>query len=112
MFGFPRNIAVSPETVQRLAELLGKESEHQPEWAKIAAEMLRGNPNMGSGYGWFGPAQTRLDFEWLINNYDRNRDGRLVRGELPPPFGKLAKAVGQRFPQLGLVASRGFGPGL
>lgn len=77
------SVAVSPAMVQRLAELLGKQSEAQPEWAKIASEMLRGNPNMGAGYGWFGPAETRLDFEWLINKYDRDRNGRLVRAEMP-----------------------------
>ena len=87
------NIAVSPEMVSRLAELLGQQSEHQPEWAKLASEMLRGNPNMGAGYGWFGPAKTRLDFEWLINNYDRNRDGRLVRDELPKFIPKRSFAV-------------------
>lgn len=77
------NIAVSPQMIEQLSKLLGEKRDGQPEWAKLASEMLRGNPNMGAGYGWYGPAETRLNLDWLVNKYDGSRDSRVSRSEFP-----------------------------
>lgn len=75
------SVPVNPAVVAKLSELMGRGD--SPEWAQMASELLRGNPFMTNGYGWYKAGQSRMTFEWLKNKYDRTRNGKVVKAELP-----------------------------
>lgn len=75
---------VSPELTQRLSQLLSQDWEGNPEWAKMASEILAGRDTMGMGKGWFKAPASRHDWKWLRSTFDKNpRDGEIERQELP-----------------------------
>jgi Ca2+-binding EF-hand superfamily protein len=39
----------------------------------------------GTGSGWFHPGQSRYDWKWLAERYDRNHDGKITRQEFEGP---------------------------
>jgi thiol-disulfide isomerase/thioredoxin len=44
-------------------------SESRPEAVRMLIDILRGS-KMGPGEGWFGPAQSRFDWKWLLQEYE------------------------------------------
>jgi hypothetical protein len=55
-----------------------------PEWVAMLIDILKGS-QLGPGEGWFkkAVAQTRYDWADARRRLDRNRDGRVDRGEFP-----------------------------
>ena len=90
-----QNAAVGPVLTQRLSELLSRDWDGNPEWARMASEILDGRDTMGVGKGWFKAPDSRYDWKWLRANFDKNpRDGEVERQELPKSttdiqFGRL-----------------------
>jgi Ca2+-binding EF-hand superfamily protein len=39
--------------------------------------------SMGPGSAWFHPSQSRYDWKWLAQRYDKNRDGKITEDEWP-----------------------------
>ena len=97
---------VGPELQQVPIEEIEKayEGRTAPEAIRMYLAIVKGS-RMGAGEGWFGPAQTRYDWEWLANRYrvepnaginieqfsdneawfarlDRNRDGKITADDL------------------------------
>jgi hypothetical protein len=62
--------------------LIERDWKDRPEWAAMAVAVLKGDA-LGPGRGWFGPAQTRYDWEWLRTHFDQDGDGRVSKNELP-----------------------------
>jgi Ca2+-binding EF-hand superfamily protein len=52
------------------------------EAVEMASSIVAGG-NMGPGSGWFHPAQSRYDWKWLADRYDKNRDGKISEDEFP-----------------------------
>jgi thiol-disulfide isomerase/thioredoxin len=63
----PVKVASPPQVATYLRQAYGESS--PPEATKMLLAILEGS-KMGAGEGWFGPAQTRFDFEWLAKQCD------------------------------------------
>jgi Ca2+-binding EF-hand superfamily protein len=67
----------------RLGELLDRAwILPRPEWAKMAIAILR-DEAMDPAKGWWASGGKLHDWTWLRERFDRDRGGRIERGELP-----------------------------
>jgi hypothetical protein len=67
------------------------EGERPPEAVRMLAAVLRGS-RMGPGEGWFGPAQTRYSWNWLVNHCGVDPDqGGVPRDRFHGPEAAFAR---------------------
>jgi hypothetical protein len=52
------------------------------EGLEMVRAILEGS-QMGPGEGWFHPGQSRYSWEWLVENFDADNDGKITRKEFP-----------------------------
>lgn len=73
---FAQSKDISPEEMQKLKQM----GEYMrsiygngpaPEGAKMFMAIIEGS-QMGAGEGWFGPAESRYDFGWLMQNFSKS----------------------------------------
>ena len=77
-----------PELATRLGELLEQDWSDRPEWADMAASILKNEP-MSAGRGWFKGSESRYGWHWLVKTLpEATRDNRIEEGEIP----QLSKA--------------------
>ncbi len=83
--------AAAPNPAARLAESLGVyllSSAAGPPVCDEAAAMydaiLQGQ--MSGGQGWFQPSQSRLGWNWLVQRFDADRDGKISAEEFTGPL--------------------------
>jgi Ca2+-binding EF-hand superfamily protein len=50
------------------------------EFMAMYRAVLNGS-KLGPGEGWFGPSQSRYDWNWLAQRYDTNKDGKITSAE-------------------------------
>jgi hypothetical protein len=81
----------APQLPQRWAEAIGlhllnsASGYHgpRPESVEMLDAAITGK--MGMHQGWWHPSRARLDWNWLAERMDRNRDGRVERAEFQGP---------------------------
>lgn len=76
--------SISPEAAKQLGRMLDREWKDKPEWAEMAADILKGTP-MSPVSGWFKPTQTPFDGRYAMNRYDRNGDRQIELDEFGGP---------------------------
>lgn len=65
------------------AELMERDWENRPPWAEMAVMILKGD-SMGTGQGWFTPAQRRHTWQWLVDRFpEAAADETMTAEELP-----------------------------
>ncbi|MCI0357503.1 MAG: deiodinase family protein [Planctomycetaceae bacterium] len=72
-----KQLSLAPEqyaddaAAARTADELEKKfpDEPRPEAVRMLVDILRGS-KMGPGEGWFGPAQSRFDWKWVLQEYE------------------------------------------
>ncbi len=82
-----------PRVAAAAAAFLEKayEGETPPESVRMLAAILRGS-RMGPGEGWFGPAQTRFDWKWLVARYGVDAEkGGIPRSRVRGPDALFAR---------------------
>lgn len=72
-----------PELIMRLGDLIERDWRDRPEWAQMAIGVLKDKQmGMGSRNGWFGPGQSRYDWTWLQQRFDKEpKDGKIEQSE-------------------------------
>jgi hypothetical protein len=81
-----------PELAARLGHLLEQDWKDRPEWATMAALILKNEP-MGHGKGWFTGAKSRYGWTWLAETFpEESADHKIDRDEIP----QLAEADFER----------------
>ena len=79
----PAEPPLTSEQTSLLAEMISRDWEDRPAWAEMAVMILKGE-GMGSGQGWFTPAQRRHDWQWLADRFpDAASDERITAEEIP-----------------------------
>ncbi len=74
---------LTSEQTTQLAEMIGRDWENRPAWAEMAVMILKGD-GMGSGKGWFTPAERRHDWQWLAERMpDAASDDQITPAEIP-----------------------------
>lgn len=76
---------LDPALAKLFAQQLEKDIKDRPEWVDMAISMLKGEP-MGAGKGWYTGSKYKLDFKWLLDNFDDNGDGFVVKNEISRRF--------------------------
>jgi hypothetical protein len=72
-----------PKLAARLGHLLEQDWKDRPEWAEMAAVILKNEP-MGHGKGWFTGAKSRYGWTWLTRTFpEETADGTIDRDEIP-----------------------------
>jgi thiol-disulfide isomerase/thioredoxin len=56
-------------------------AEARPEAVKMLVDILRGS-QMGPQEGWFGPAQSRYDWQWLVQRHELDADAKEIPQEI------------------------------
>ena len=81
----------------RPTEFLEKVWPGYPEWLAMLAEILAGN-QIDPDAGWFkkGAARSRFDWATVRDRFDRDRDGKVARGEFPGTGRRLQAARPRR----------------
>jgi hypothetical protein len=91
--GSPCRAAEPPAASQPTADLLnpwhyyhlarqGLTRVQPPEIAEMVWAIAHGS-QMGPGEGWFHASQSRYGWQWLVEHFDANHDGRVDRQEFP-----------------------------
>ena len=71
-----------PELAARFGELLQQDWKERPEWADMAAVILKNEP-MGYGKGWFTGAKARYGWAWLGERFPQAAaDGKISNDEI------------------------------
>ncbi|MDP7015902.1 MAG: hypothetical protein QGG36_08890 [Pirellulaceae bacterium] len=68
-------------TLQRLSQMLEKDWPDRPEWASMAAALMKGE-GMRPGEGWWKGSQTRYDWKWLVATFDADKSGAIEVREM------------------------------
>jgi hypothetical protein len=80
---FAEDPPLTSEQTTQLAEMIERDWEDRPPWAEMAVMILKGG-SMGSGKGWFTPAQRRHTWQWLADRLPEvSADGRITGEEIP-----------------------------
>jgi len=69
------------KTLERLGEMMDQDWKDRPEWAQMAASLLKGEP-MAPGRGWFKQGEKRYNWDWVAQTYDADKNGTIVPDEL------------------------------
>ena len=82
-----------PAEAQKIIDTVLREEkidpEQHPEFTAMLTTIARGG-KMGARDGWFGPGQSRYDWEWLAGRFDADGDGAIRPEELTGPDGVFA----------------------
>ena len=73
-----------PAPEQPVSTLLDEAWPDRPEWLDMYTDILKGS-QLGPKDGWFRRAVAQVRFDWSATKerYDRDHDGKIVRGEFP-----------------------------
>jgi hypothetical protein len=75
-----------------VAQALRESWPDHPEWVDMLTGILEEEP-MGPEFGWFRTARTQTRFDWdaTLRQFDRDRNGRVTRQELPASDADFAR---------------------
>jgi Ca2+-binding EF-hand superfamily protein len=73
--------ALEAGLARMLGEALERSWPERPEWADMAAAILKDEP-LDAGAGWFRRAERRHDWRWALDRFDADEDGDIERAEL------------------------------
>jgi hypothetical protein len=88
----PRAPTAAEESRQAVARALEDSYPDRPEWLDMLTDILQGS-QLGPNDGWFrrAVAQTRFDWKATKEQLDRDKDGKIDRGEFPGNDGDFAR---------------------
>lgn len=73
---------LSPELAKRLGLMLDRDWHERPQWADMLSALLQGR-GFDPGEGWFGPSESRYNWDSFADQFDADENGRVTAEELP-----------------------------
>lgn len=71
---------LTPKNADVFAELLERDWKEKPEWAEMLGTLLKGQP-IGANTGWFKSSESRIGWDWLQKQFDKNGDEKVSQSE-------------------------------
>lgn len=73
---------LSPELAQKLGLMLDRDWQQRPQWADMLSDLLQGR-GFRPGEGWFGPSESRYNWDAFAEQFDADQNGSISADELP-----------------------------
>lgn len=71
---------LTPKNADVFARLLERDWKEKPEWAEMLGILLKGQP-IGANTGWFKSSESRISWDWLQKQFDKNGDEKVSKSE-------------------------------